>query len=80
MASIMLVSAAASGRFRTSLLRSMRARPLAISRSMVVFSGSTVRSPSRAACMSLPALCTIMPSVALAMPSCMGTEHITGTR
>ena len=80
MALTMLLSAAASAMSSTSLLRSMRARPFEMSRSIFVFSGSTVRSPSRAACMSLPTLCTIMFSVALAMPSSMGTEHITGTR
>ena len=80
MALIMLLSAAASAMSSTSLLRSMRARPFEMYRSIRVFSGSTVRSPSRAACISLPTLCTIMFSVALAMPSSMGTEHITGTR
>ena len=58
----------------------MRASPPEMSRSIFVFSGSTVRRPSRAACMSLPTLCTISFSVALAMPSSMGTLHITGTR
>ena len=76
----MLLSAAASAISSTSRLRSMRARPFEISRSIFVFSGNTVRRPSRAACMSFPTLCTIMFSVALAMPSSMGTEHITGTR
>ena len=80
MALIMLASAAASAMFSTSALRSMRASPPEMSRSILVFSGSTVRSPSRAACMSLPTLWTIKFSVALAMPSSMGTEHITGTR
>ena len=77
----MFASAAASERFSApSSLRSMRALPSAMSRSIVVPSGSTVRSPSRAACMSFSALLTIMPSVAFAMPSSIGTVHITGTR
>ena len=79
-AETMFASAAASERFSTSSLRSMRALPSAMSRSIVVPSGSTVRSPSRAACMSFSALLTIMPSVAFAMPSSIGTVHITGTR
>ena len=79
-ASTRFASAAASAIDKTSLPRSTRASPPAMSRSMDVFSGSTVRSPSRAACMSLSGDCTIIDSVALAMPSSIGTEHITGTR
>ena len=80
MAVIMLPSAAASGISSASLPRSMRASPPAMSRSMEMFSGSTVRSPRRAACMSLAVDLTIIESVALAMPSSAGTLHCTGTR
>ena len=47
---------------------------------MDIFSGNTVRKPNLAACMSLSAPLTIMDSVAFAMPSSMGTLHITGTK
>ena len=69
MAAIMLLSAAASAMFSTSLLRSMRARPSEMSRSMVVPSGSTVLRPIRAACMSFSGDWIIRFSVALATPS-----------
>ena len=76
----MLLSAAASAMESASSPRSMRAKPSVMSKSMDMFSGSTVRRPSRAACMSLAVDFTISDSVALAMPSSAGTLHMTGTR
>ena len=80
MASTIRLSCRASMQLSASLLTLTLARPSLMSISKVVPSGMTVRRPSLAACMSFSASLTISASVALAMPSVLGTWRVTGTR